>query len=187
VTVGFLSSHTNSGSFARYDTIQNPSEALNTAYDYRRNTLSKVPKFIKEIPFGGGFGSNGPAATYPGGNGILRDAESEPTYLLIETGIPGLIVMYGFVFTLFYLSVARIRKIADRELRVLLTAVAAPLFAIFMTGFVGINSATVPGAPYLWLAGGILSYWLLGRGRVSAKRPRVRTEFGSPLVPEPSG
>jgi len=79
--------------------------------------------------------------------------------------VPGLIAMLGFNLLLLYLSVTRIRRISDREMRVLLTAIAAPLFAFLATWVVGVSTATVPAAPFMWLSAGALSYWLLGDGR----------------------
>jgi hypothetical protein len=76
----------------------------------------------------------------------------------------GLAVMVCFNFVLFRLSLTKIRFVEDRETRLLLSAIAAPLFAIFASWFAGVATATVPPAPYLWFAAGILSYWLLGEG-----------------------
>lgn len=170
--ISFLSSDSESGSFSRFDTISNPAKALSTAYEYRSGVISEVPDYITEIPFGAGIGSRGPAGSFGGGgNSKGLNSESEPTYLLIEAGVPGLLVMLGFNLTLMILSVARIRRVADRETRVLLTAVAAPLFAIFATWFTGIATATSPGSPYLWVAAGTLSYWLVGEGRSAVAAP----------------
>jgi hypothetical protein len=181
-TITLLNSSAHQGSFDRYNSIKNPGEAISTAYNYRSSTLAKVPTYIGQIPFGGGIGSAGPAGSYAGGNEIKRDAESEPTFLVIELGFPGLVVMYGLVFTMFYLSITRIRRIVDYETRILLTGVAAPLFANFLTGLAGINSANVPPAPYLWFSAGILSFWLLAKnGPLQASdRP------GSTRRPEPT-
>lgn len=171
-TLTVLSSSSESGTFDRYESISSPSKALSTAFNYRKATLAKIPSYFVEIPFGAGIGSKGPAASVSGtGSGAKYDGESEPTFLLIETGIPGLLVMLGFTFALFSLSVKRIRKIEDREARILLTAIAAPLFAIFSTWFVGVTTATTPNAPYLWFAAGILSYWLIGRRREREPEP----------------
>ena len=159
-TIGLLSSNSDKGSF-RYESISGPGEAVSTAYEYRRDTLARIPTYAAEFPLGDGIGSHGPAASLAGGSGRKHDAESEPTFLLVELGIPGLLVMLGFQLTLFYLSITRIRKIADHEARILLTAIAAPLFAVFSTWFVGVSTANVPGAPYLWFAAGILAYWLI--------------------------
>ena len=81
---------------------------------------------------------------------------------MIELGIPGLFVLLGLNLKLFALSIGRIRRIADRDLRILLTAIAAPLFALFATWLVGVSSATTPSAPYFWFAAGVLAYWLAG-------------------------
>jgi hypothetical protein len=168
-TISLLSSGSEKGSF-RYESISSPGKALSTAFNYRKGTLAKIPSYVSEIPLGAGIGSKGPAAAVAGtGSGSKYDAESEPTYLLIEVGLPGLLVMIGFNLALFYLSVRRIRRVVDRETRILLTAVAAPLFAIFSTWFVGVTTATTPCAPYLWFSAGILSYWLLGQGRIASR------------------
>jgi hypothetical protein len=164
--VSVLLSNSESGSFERFNSISSPSQAVSTAYDYRSGVLALVPDYMANIPFGAGIGTSGPAGSFGGGDGAKGlNGESEPTFLLIELGIPGLLVMAGFNLALLYLSVTRIRRIPDRETRVLLTAVAAPLFALAVTWFAGISTATVPGAPYLWFAAGVLSYWLLGPGR----------------------
>ncbi len=159
-TVTYFAANGKEGSLDRYGSIDSPSKAISTAYDYRRETLEQIPVYIREIPLGAGIGSKGPAASRGGDGGAGLNGESEPTFLLIELGIPGLVVMLGFNLALFYLAVTRIRRIADRETRVLLTAIAAPLFALFATWFAGIGTASVPGAPYLWFAAGVLAFWL---------------------------
>jgi O-antigen ligase len=161
---GILTSSTNKGSFDRYESISNPGKAVSTYFDYRKETLAKIPQYMVRFPLGSGIGRNGPGASYPGGPGRGYDAESEPTFLLIEVGIPGLVVIFGLYIALMYLSVTRIRRIADKEARILLTALAAPLFAIFAVGFVGITTAGTPNAPYLWFVAGTLAFWLLGDG-----------------------
>jgi hypothetical protein len=161
-SITVLASDSQQGSFDRYSSISNPGEALSTAFNYRRETFAKVPTYARDFPLGAGIGSAGPAASV-GGPPVHRplNAESEPTYLLIELGVPGLAVMLGLNLALFYLSITRIRRIPDRELRILLTGIAAPLFAVFSTWWVGVGTATVPGAPYLWFAAGVLAFWLL--------------------------
>ena len=172
--VGTLVSDSEGGSYDRFSSISSPGQALSTAYDYRKDTLALVPTYATEFPLGSGIGSKGPAGSFAGGGGGKSlNGESEPTYLLIELGIPGLAVMLGFNLTLLFLSTARIRRIEDRETRALLTALAAPLFALFVTWLGGVATATTPGAPYLWFAGGVLSYWLLGEGS-KFLRPRLR-------------
>jgi O-antigen ligase len=184
--VSVLSSHSSSGSFDRYETISNPGEAVSTAFTYKADTWALVPTYASKYPLGAGLGSGGPASTQPGAStshGKLN-AENEAVFMLIEVGIPGLIVIVGFNLTLLYICVTRIRRIADRELRVLLTGIAAPLFALFSTWLVGVSTATTPAAPYLWLSAGILAYWLLGSGWEEARvRSRDRTAGPAETAP----
>jgi hypothetical protein len=163
-----LTANSSSHLFDRYSSIA-PNKALSTAYNYRKGTFALIPTYVADYPLGAGIGKSGPSANSAGGTANYGlDAESEPTYLLLELGIPGLLV-----FTLFQLRVlalsARIRRIADFELRTLLAGVAGPLFAVFITGLVGISSATSPNGPYIWFTSGVLSYWLIG-AKASWKR-----------------
>ncbi len=185
--IGFLFSQSESGSFDRYESIDSPGKAIVTAYEYRRAVLADIPEYVVNIPLGAGIGSKGPAGSFAGGgSGQRLNGESEPTFLLIELGVPGLAVMLAFNLMLVFLSVSRIRKIEDWETRVLLTAVAAPLFASLATWLAGASTATTPGAPYLWFAAGVLSYWLLGDGRgpaaarpASAATPTLQARWSS--------
>jgi hypothetical protein len=177
--ISVLSSNSSEGSFDRYDTISNPAKAVNTAFSYKSTTWAVIPTYLEKYPLGAGLGSGGPASTLPGGNekhGKLN-AETQPTFTLIEVGIPGLIVIVGFEFSLLFMCVTRIRRIRDRELRILLTGLAAPLFALVSTWVVGVSTATSPAAPYLWFSAGVLAYWLGGPGWKEAQEPR-----GGPAV-----
>ena len=159
--ISVLAANTNSHLFDRYASIT-PSKVLSTAYSYRAGTIADVPNYAVAYPLGAGIGKTGPAGNTAGGTGnYALDAESEPTYLLIELGLPGLIVLTAFQLRFLGLSF-KIRRLRDLELRLLLAAVAAPLFAIFASGFAGITTASTPGAPYFWFASGILTYWLIG-------------------------
>jgi hypothetical protein len=161
-TLSILAADTESGSFDRYSDISNPGQAVKTAYDYRKDTIALIPEYAIDFPLGAGLGSKGPAASL-GGQGDRSEglnAESQPTFLLIELGVPGLLVLLGFFLRLLSLSFTGIRRLGDRELKLLLTGVAAPLFALLATWIVGIGSATTPSSPYFWFAAGILAYWL---------------------------
>ncbi len=162
--VGIFTGGAEKGSYSRYENISSPGKALSTAFGYKAETFERIPEYAVDYPLGSGFGRNGPAGSLPGSPGPGLDAESEATYLLIEVGIPGLVVLFGFFLTLLYLCVTRIRKLEDREMRILLTGIAAPLFAIFATAYVGGFSAITPAAPYFWLSAGVLAYWLKGAG-----------------------
>jgi hypothetical protein len=166
VVISSLASSAQPGAFDRYASIA-PDRAANTAYEYRKDTLARTPQYMADIPLGAGLGSSGPGASATGGvtAGASLDAESEPTFLVIETGVAGLLVMLGLMLRLLALALVEIRRLPDGGLRLLLAGVAAPLFAVFAMGAAGITTAASPGAPYFWFAAGILAWWLHPDGR----------------------
>jgi O-antigen ligase len=161
IAISALTSGSNSHLFDRYTSIA-PDKVVNTSVSYRSDTFGKsLPKYLANYPLGAGIGKTGPAANSAGGTGGKGlNAESEPNYAVLELGIPGLVLLIGFQLRLLTMSIG-IRRLKDIELRLLLAALAAPLFALFAMGWVGITTATTPGSPYLWFVGGVLTYWLI--------------------------
>lgn len=165
--IAVLASGSNSHIFDKYSSIT-PTKLVSTTTNYRSNTWSEIPIYIVRYPLGAGIGHVGPAASSAGGNGnTTLDAESEPTYLLLELGIPGFVLLTAFQLRMLSLS-GKIRRIKDIELRLLLAAFAAPLAVLLVVGLGGITTAVTPGSAYLWFASGILVYWLYGRHRDAA-------------------
>jgi hypothetical protein len=179
-SVSILTSNSDSGAFDRYSSIA-PGKAAATTYDYRRDTLKEVPEYMVDFPLGAGIGSKGPGASTEGrgtaGTGL--NGESQVNFLLIELGIPGLLVMLGLNMKLIGLSMRRVRKFVDPHVRLYLAAVAAPVVALFATWVVGVSTATTPGAPYLWFAAGTLAYWLVAR-------PADTRPAAGPTAPRPA-
>jgi hypothetical protein len=156
--------------FARFSSIA-PGSAGSTVVSYRSSTWATVPVYMREIPFGAGLGLVGSAAGKAGISAAKHwDAESEFTYLIIEAGIPGLLVLVGFQFILFRTVVTGLRRERDPEVVLLMAGVAAPLFGYFAGWFVGVYTAETPGDAYLWFAAGILNWWLLTRQREMGAR-----------------
>jgi hypothetical protein len=158
----------NGGAFDRYDSIA-PNRLIDTTVDARDGTYSSIGQYLTTYPLGAGIGTVGPAS------GVIDpppmkylDAETQFTFLIIEVGIPGLLVLLAFHFRLVGLVVTRIRKLASGEVRLLLAALAAPLFALLSLWIVGVNTTSSPNAPYLWFMAGTLAYWLCGPGRTAA-------------------
>jgi O-antigen ligase len=89
------------------------------------------------------------------------NTETQFSFLTVETGIPGMLVWAGFVITLIVLGLRRCRNEPDREARVLLAALIAPIAGILALSFISATSDSVPLSPYLWAVGGIVSYWLV--------------------------
>jgi hypothetical protein len=161
VAISALTSSTSSHLFDRYSSIS-PDKVVSTSVSYRSDTFGKsLPKYLAKYPLGAGIGKVGPASNSFGGTGGKGlNAESEPNYAVLELGLPGLVVLIGFQLRLLVLSIG-IRRLKALEPRLLLAALAAPLFAMFAMGWVGITTATTPGSPYLWFVAGILAYWLI--------------------------
>jgi hypothetical protein len=154
------------GSAFRYASIT-PDKALSTTYQSRKATFENVPLYIRKYPLGAGLGSVGPGFSGSRGEDKGLNGESEFTYLLVEVGIPGLLVLLLFNLRVFAGSLRRIHKLEDPELRTLLAAVTAGLLALFVTWIIGPSTAAPPGSPYFWFVTGVLSYWLFDRSAVT--------------------
>jgi O-antigen ligase/polysaccharide polymerase Wzy-like membrane protein len=167
----------NSGTFYRYTSIA-PGQAASTIYTSRSATWSKAFQYMAQIPFGAGLGSVGPAATKAGGVATTYDAESQFTFLIVELGIPGLVLFLAFQGALCATVVRGLRREHERHTVVLMAGLAAPLFGFAVNWFVGVNTTSTPNAPYLWFAAGVLAWWL-------ADRPVERLKTVRPATPPP--
>jgi hypothetical protein len=157
---------TESGLFQRYRSIA-PTSAIGTTISYRAGNFETFQQYLGEYPFGAGLGTGGPAVGFFEGRGNKAlDSETEFNFLLIELGIPGLLLFLAFTGRLLWLA-AGVRR-HDGETRLLLAAVAAPLFAIAVAYVVATPTTSSPSGPYLWFAAGVLAYWCL-------PRPHART------------
>jgi hypothetical protein len=144
-----------------------PSGIISTTSSARGVSIDAIPDNVAAYPFGAGVGTAGPASGSPGGSSLTQSAtfnvETEFSFLLVETGIPGLFVMTGFVLTLLYVGLSRLRREPDPEAKVFLAALMAPLPAIFIQFFISTPTPSTPIGPYLFALGGIISYWLVER------------------------
>jgi hypothetical protein len=162
LVVGALTSGASQAVFSRYSSVA-PTQVFSTTYSYKARTYTDFIRYMHEIPFGGGIGSVGAGGSTRGGNGTRYDGESELNVLIVEAGLAGVVVMIAFNLRLCRLSLFRIKKVADADLRIMLAAIAAPLFALIAAWAVGPTTISTPSGPYMWFVGGVLSYWLLSR------------------------
>lgn len=156
------------GTYDRYRDIA-PSKAVDTAYNYRIDDLTIVPRYIKELPLGGGLGTLGPASSLRGTKSDLS-GETNVSFLIVELGVPGMLLLLAFSLRVLWLAATRIRRVPDSETRLLLAGLAAPLVGILIAWISGPALATPPYAPYFWVASGALAYGLLtpqGAGALS--------------------
>jgi hypothetical protein len=148
----------------RYESIL-PSRVLETTYEYRSGTLATIPQYVVDFPLGAGLGSVGPAASLVGDARKDLNSESQFTFLLVELGIPGLLLLLAFTLRLLALAWRKVRALPDGELRICLAALVAPLVGQLASWVAGPTTTTTPGAPYFWFAAGAIAYWAYPNGR----------------------
>lgn len=160
----------------RYSTIA-PRNVIATAIQARRATIALVPTYFVRYPLGAGLGTVGPAGGSAIGGAVNTslNGESEFTFLLIETGIPGLVVMLAFTLATIWAGIS-LRRIADPKLQRSLMAMTAVLIALFATWWIGAITSDSPGAPFIWMGAGCIAFWYgeLRHGRLSLRPARVR-------------
>jgi hypothetical protein len=143
----------------RYASIA-PSKVISTAISYRSGTLALIPGYIAHYPLGDGIGENGPAAgaAIGGPQFGTNSAESEFNFLVLEVGVPGLLLLTALTATVIWRG-ARLRRIADTNRQRLLIALVAANVGIGATWFAGIATASSPTSPFFWFTAGTIVYW----------------------------
>lgn len=167
-----LVSANSSGAFDRFDSVA-PSKLAGSYSAARGSSLAVIPTYMAEIPLGAGLGRTGPAAVVATGGASGFNAETEFSYLIVELGVPGMLVLLALSARLISAAFRIIPRVEDPETRAMIAGLAAPLLPILGLWFVATTSATTPLAPYFWLAAGGLSYWLTahapGRSRLTRR------------------
>lgn len=164
----------------RYSTIA-PSRVLGTSISARSGSLAVIPTYIADFPLGAGIGSVGPAgASSIGGasNSSTLNGETEVTFLLVETGIPGLLVMLTFSLAVVRAGLV-LRRLADPTLQRSLMAITATVISISVAWIIVPVTAESPTSPFLWLSGGCLAYWYseMRAGRLRSGPRRLRASL----------
>ena len=139
-----------------------PDKIVSSFSDERAASLKTLGRYVQEYPLGLGVGTVGPAAVVGGRRSETGlNAETLWNFLILEAGLPGLAVMLTLMLRLMWIGLTRIRDSVDQNMRLYLAALAAPLFSLVVAGFAGPTTISVPYGPFLWLVGGVLSYWLI--------------------------
>lgn len=167
-----------SDAFYRYRSIA-PSKAVATTLESRTSTWQLIPEYASQVPFGAGIGSVGPAAGFLDTRDVKFNAESQFTFLIVELGVAGLLLFLAFQVSLVVAAARGMRWINNGRQAVLLAGVVAPLFGYMINWLVGVNTVSSPNAPYLWLATGIVGWWLVSQPRL--ERERAARERERPL------
>jgi O-antigen ligase len=162
-----------------------PSRALSTFQGERGHSVSAFGGLASGHPLGVGIGTSGPAArVQQTADRTVYNTETEWNFLIVETGIAGLVVYVALLLRMAWLAFTRIRRIDDHALRLQLAALAAPVVGMLLSGFSGATSASVPTAPYLWIVAGMLAYWLITTQR--GEPDRMKAMCAEAVVGEPS-
>ncbi|MGO9959535.1 MAG: hypothetical protein ACLP50_26760 [Solirubrobacteraceae bacterium] len=157
---------------------------LSLASQDRGKSYSAIPSYLVRYPFGAGLGVAGPATGTSGAPpqaGTL-DAENEISFAILETGIPGMVVLVGFTLAVFLIGLRRCRSEPDPEARVLLSAIVAPIGGMIALYAVSASTPTTPGGPYLWAVGGIVAYWFVARPAELRGRLRSAAPAPQPMI-----
>ena len=164
LTVGVTSSLTGGrgNDVTRYSGI-GPSDVVGATYDSRQGTLAAIPDYASQFPLGAGLGLVGPATGFgrEADSGAALNGESQFTFLLVEVGVAGMLILLALHGRFLMLGL-RLRRIEDPELRLLLAGCAASMFALAGLWLSGPITATSPSAPFFWFTGGLLVSWLAG-------------------------
>jgi hypothetical protein len=182
LTGWFIGSAFISGNANRYSKL-GPSKIFGTTLTARQGTLATIPKYTVRYPLGAGIGSVGPANGSGFGsttNGRQLNGESEFTFLLVETGIPGLLVMLAFTIATIRAGLA-LRRLADPGLQRCLMALTAVLISLFVAWFIAPMTADSPTSPFIWVSAGCLGYWYgeLRAGRLPVRPRRVHASLAA--------
>lgn len=147
-------------------------QLFDTTSQARGESLSETPQTLVTYPLGAGLATAGPASRVGGGTELTlyADAENQLAFMTLETGIAGALLIIAFTVRIFQLGLSGCRREPDRETRVLLAAIIAPVAGLLAMYIPSAITATTPGGPYLWAAGGIASYWFIAKPRADAAR-----------------
>jgi hypothetical protein len=158
-----LASSAGPGAFDRYRPLA-PSQVLGFSAGYRGPTFAALPGYVRSFPLGDGLGTLGPASKLTRTDERKSlNGENELTFLMVELGLPGLLLLALFYLRLLVLVLARIARVPSPQDRLMLAGIAAPLFAVLATWSANVTTATTPVAPYFWLSAGVLGAWLSSR------------------------
>lgn len=165
--------HFDHSTFYRYSSIA-PNSAASTIYSNRAGVWADIPNYMRHVPLGVGLGAVGPAAgklgaEITGPHGQFRDAESQFTFTILETGVPGLLVLLAFEVAMFRLIFKGLKRERDPDTVMLMAGLAAPLFGIAALWLDGVTTTSPPTAPYLWFSAGAIGWWLVTRQRAQGE------------------
>lgn len=156
--------------FARQESLSSVNQAEESGGGAKERHLSQIPGDIAHAPFGLGLGISGSVGGFGGSEKVSIEEQrvsggSAYNLLTVELGAPGLLLWIGLSVSVLALSLPRLRRVEDPELRIYLVAILTTFIAFTVQGLAGTTLAVTPAGAYLWFAPGVIAYWFAGAGR----------------------
>jgi hypothetical protein len=161
--IALFVSHTSAGLLSRYEQISTGEFSAN-----RGASLSLIPTYLADYPFGDGLGRVGPAGGFGGDPGDTN-AENEFNLLITEVGIPGLVIM----LTLWLRTLGdgmRLARSTKGDYGADLAALMAGLTACACIWVAASTTVASPTSPFFWLVAGVVGAELARTGATARRR-----------------
>lgn len=137
----------------RYSSIT-PTNIAGTFGQDRGASVGLVDDYITRYPFGAGIGSAGPGASVgSSANASKVSGENEFAYLLVETGVAGMLVMLLIFGSTMRRGLQLLRRSTGNS-RALLSAALAALIGICTLWLATPVTANAPASPVFWTLAG---------------------------------
>lgn len=141
--------------FARFETVRNIEMIRGRTIE---TTTKMFKNYLEEHPFGRGMGTATLASRHLFSElpSEIEFIENYPTKLLVELGIAGVILYYMLLISLFIHWATHWLKMADKRARVLIAALTAYCWTMFVYALFGIIDAP-PIGMFLWAEIGMVA------------------------------
>ncbi len=175
--------------FSRQESLTSVQRTEETGGNGKERSLSEIPNYLVDAPFGFGLGTTGSVSGFGGSKRLEVEGErviggSAYSLLMKEMGAPGLLLWIGLSVSAIGLAVTRLRRLRDVELRTYLVGLLAAFIALTIQGLSGPTLAVTVGA-FLWVVPGAIAYWFAGPGWAQSGPRRVLA--GRATVADPVG
>lgn len=142
----------------RLDSIS-PDQLVSSATSERGTSFGLAGEYLVKYPFGAGLGTAGPGSvTRASRNAGELSGENSFAYLIVEVGVPGLVLIMYLLGVTFVRGRRAIRAAGARDLQVMLAGYVAFLGGCGILWFGGGVTAGPPLATLIWTVAGVISY-----------------------------
>lgn len=155
VALPAIFSGSQSGAFERLQSVS-PLNIISSTDSARGGSTALIPEYLQKYTLGAGIGRSGSAFQFSNVDEHL-DAENELTFLAVETGVIGLLVMLILHVRVVTLALRGRRRQLDPRMRLALIALVAPVLASMATWIAAPATAATPYVCYFWFVAGVVA------------------------------